>query len=145
IVDFDGKNLRTLTKENASHRAYFNRDHHYFIDVYSRVDQAPISVLRDRKGRVVMELEHASEEALKKEGWRAPEVFTEKGRDGVHDIWDIIVRPTNFDPTKKYPDIESIYEVPRSAFVPIAFSPNLSGMQEFAELRFIVQLKDGMG
>lgn len=145
IVDFDGKNLRTLTKENASHRAYFNRDHHYFVDVYSRVDQAPISVLRDRKGRVVMELEHASEEALKKEGWRAPEVFTAKGRDGVHDIWGIIVRPTNFDPTKKYPVIEYIYAGPHSSFVPKTFTPNPSGMQELAELGFIVLQIDGMG
>lgn len=92
-----------------------------------------------------MELEHASEEALKKEGWRAPEVFTAKGRDGVHDIWGIIVRPTNFDPTKKYPVIEYIYAGPHSSFVPKTFTPNPSGMQELAELGFIVLQIDGMG
>src|SRR5690606_31993840 len=78
-------------------------------------------------------------------GWRAPEVFTAKGRDGVHDIWGIIVRPTNFDPTKKYPVIEYIYAGPHSSFVPKTFTPNPSGMQELAELGFSVLQIDGMG
>ena len=30
-------------------------------------------------------------------------MFAAKGRDGKTDIWGVIVRPTNFDPTKKYP------------------------------------------
>ena len=40
-------------------------------------------------------------------GWRYPEVFVAKGRDGVTDIWGIIIRPTNFDPNRTYPVIES--------------------------------------
>lgn len=46
---------------------------------------------------------------LQKTGWTAPEVFTAKGRDGKTDIWGVIVRPTTFDPNRKYPIIEYIY------------------------------------
>lgn len=144
-IGFDGKHLRELTREDANHRAYFDADHHYFVDVYSRIDQAPTTVLRNGDGDVVMELEHSDDEPLRALGWRAPEVFVSKSRDGVHDIWGIIIRPTNFDANKQYPVIEYIYAGPHSSFVPKTFIPNPNGMQELAELGFIVVQIDGMG
>jgi dipeptidyl aminopeptidase/acylaminoacyl peptidase len=71
-------------------------------------------------------------------------VFTAKGRDGETDIWGIIVRPTNFDSTKSYPVIESIYAGPHSSFVPKRFSTQ-SRHHSVAELGFIVVQIDGMG
>jgi hypothetical protein len=35
-------------------------------------------------------------------------VFTAIGRDGKTDIWGVIVKPSNFDPSKKYLVIENI-------------------------------------
>lgn len=144
-IGFDGKNLRELTKEDANHTAFFNKDFSYFVDIYSRIDKAPTTVLRDREGKVVMELERADNSDLLATGWKAPEVFTAKGRDEQTDIWGIIIRPTNFDPHKKYPVIEYIYAGPHSSFVPKTYIPNPSGMQELAELGFIVVQIDGMG
>ncbi|QBQ41921.1 S9 family peptidase [Sphingobacterium psychroaquaticum] len=144
-IGFDGQNLRELTRENGNHTAYFNNDHSYFVDTYSRIDEAPTTVLRDRSGKVIIDLEKADDQALKATGWKAPEVFTAKARDGKSDIWGIIIRPTNFDPQKKYPVIEYIYAGPHSSFVPKTFIPNPSGMQELAELGFIVVQIDGMG
>jgi len=75
-------------------------------------------------------------------GWRAPEVFVAKGRDGKTDIWGVIHRPTNFDPSRKYPVIEAIYAGPQGSFVPKTFSATA---QSLAELGFIVAQIDGMG
>ena len=77
-------------------------------------------------------------------GWRAPEAFSAKGRDGTTDIYGIIIRPTHFNPAKKYPVIESIYAGPHGSFVPKHFS-SYYGMQALAELGFIVVQIDGMG
>lgn len=144
-VDFDGKNLKELTKEYANHTAYFNADHSYFVDQYSLINKAPVTVLRDHSGKVVLELEKANESKMYDLGWKVPEIFTAKSRDDKYDIWGIIVRPTNFDPNKKYPIIEYIYAGPHSSFVPKTFNTNPSGMQELAELGFIVVQIDGMG
>ena len=79
----------------------------YLVDVYSMVDKAPIAVLRNAEnGKVIMPLETADISRLIAEGWKAPEVFTAKGRDGKTDMWGIIIRPSNFDPAKKYPVLE---------------------------------------
>lgn len=144
-IDFDGGNLRALTQEDGNHSVLFNDAFTYFVDRYSRVDTAPVTLLRDRKGKKIMELERADVTELGKRGWRAPEVFTAKGRDQQTDIWGIIIRPTDFDSTKVYPIIEYIYAGPHSSFVPKSFTVNPSGMQELAELGFIVVQIDGMG
>ncbi len=146
VIGMNGKGLRELTPEQAQHQAYFNGTHTQFVDVYSRADQAPVTVLRDAKnGKIIMDLEKSDISELQATGWRAPEVFQAKGRDGKTDIWGVIIRPSNFDPNKKYPVIEYIYAGPHSAFVPKSFYANPSGMHELAELGFIVVQIDGMG
>ena len=59
-----------------------------------------------------MQLDKADISALLANGWKAPEVFSAKGRDGKTDMWGVIYRPSNFDPSKKYPVIEYIYSGP---------------------------------
>jgi dipeptidyl aminopeptidase/acylaminoacyl peptidase len=144
-VGFDGNGLTRLTEAEANHAAAFSDDGAFFVDVYSRVDQGPVSELRRAAdGSLVKELERVDLAPLQKAGWRAPEVFTAKGRDGTTDIWGVIYRPTTFDPRKKYPVIENIYAGPHSSFVPKSFAA-FNQMQAQAELGFIVVQIDGMG
>ena len=144
-IGFDGEGLVAYTEENASHEVSLSPDLAFYVDRWSRVDEPPVAVLRRTRDRsVVMELERADVSALLATGWRYPEVFVAKGRDGVTDIWGIITVPTDFDPSKRYPVIESIYAGPHSSFVPKTFSTNAS-RQSLAELGFVVVQTDGMG
>ena len=144
-IDFDGSGLTRLTEQDANHAAVFSPDMKFYVHTYSRVDLAPsLDLRRARDNAVVMELERADITALAKAGWKAPEVFTARGRDGTTDIWGVIYRPTNFNPTRKYPVIENIYAGPQSAFVPKSFGA-FNAMQAQAELGFIVVQIDGMG
>ena len=145
-VDFDGSNFVVLTKGNGTHSWKFSDDQKYFVDTYSRVDMPPVNELRrSSDGQLVCTLENADWSNLRAEGnWNPPEPFVAKGRDGKTDIYGVIVRPTNFDPAKKYPVIENIYAGPHSAFAPKRFGfHNLK--YELAELGFIVVQMDGMG
>lgn len=145
-IGFDGKGLTCLTPEEGMHRAWFSGDMKYLVDVYSMVDKVPVAVLRSaRDGKVVMPLETADITLLEAEGWKAPEVFVAKGRDGKTDMWGLIARPTNFDPNKKYPVIEYIYQGPGDQYVPKTFRPYDWNMTSLAELGFIVVMVDGMG
>src|SRR5690606_10374156 len=98
-IDFDGKNLKRYTSENGNHKVFFSEDHSNYIDQYSRVDFPPVTVLKDAQGKIIQQLETADISELVATGWKAPEVFTTKGRDGQTAIWGIIIRPTNFDPS----------------------------------------------
>lgn len=145
-INFDGSGLICLTPEEGMHQATFSTDMRSFVDVYSLVNKAPVAVLRNASdGKIIMPLETADISELVKTGWRAPEVFTAKGRDGKTDMWGVIFRPTNFDPGKKYPIIEYIYAGPGSQYTPKSFSAYNWSMSGLAELGFIVVQLDGMG
>ena len=145
-VNFDGTGLVRYTKGDGQHSSVsFSPDHQFYVDTYSRVDLPPMTELRKASDQsLVTTLETADASDLLATGWIPPEVFVAKGRDGVTDIWGVIIKPTNFDPSKKYPVIENIYSGPQGSFVPKTFSPQ-NGMQTLAELGFIVVQMDGMG
>lgn len=146
-VSFDGSDFRVLTNENGNHRATFSPDFNYFVDIWGRLDQAPETVLRSTAdGKILMHLEKADIKDLLKTGWVMPEVFVTTGRDDSTDIWGMIIRPSNFDPKKKYPVIEYIYAGPHDSFVPKNFVTDSRGdLHQLAELGFIVVQIDGMG
>lgn len=145
-INFDGSELIDLTPEPYTHNAKFSADHSYFVDTYSTIDEAPVSVLRKTSdGEITMALEKADITDLKKAGWRKPEVFIAKARDNKTDIWGNIYYPTNFDSTRIYPIIEYIYAGPHDSFVQKSFSSYMSPFSRLAELGFIIVQIDGMG
>jgi dipeptidyl aminopeptidase/acylaminoacyl peptidase len=144
-INFDGTGLTAFTTEDGTHNVTFSEDKQFYVDTWSRVDSPPVSVLKQTSNQqTVIELEKADITALKATGWQSPEVFMSKGRDGTTDIWGVIIRPTNFDPSRKYPVIENIYAGPQGSFVPKPWSTQ-AGMMSLAELGFIVVQIDGMG
>lgn len=144
-VHLDGTGLTCLTPEEGNHRIFLSGNKQYFVDTYSKIDVPPVSVLRQTSdGKILKEIERMNIRKLEEIGWRAPETFHAKGRDGITDIWGIIYKPTHFLPDKKYPVIEYIYAGPHNSFVPKSFRP-FRNQQALAELGFIVVQIDGMG
>ncbi|HEY6622030.1 MAG TPA: DPP IV N-terminal domain-containing protein [Steroidobacteraceae bacterium] len=153
-IDFDGSHLTPITTASAYHDVAFSSDMNFYVDTYSRIDMPNVAELhRTSDGALLTEVERGDITQLVAAGFKAPEVFVAKGRDGKTDIWGIIVRPENFDPAKKYPVIENIYAGPHSSFVPKTFWPfgphaggdKVLGMQSLADMGFIVVQIDGMG
>jgi uncharacterized protein (TIGR01244 family) len=145
-VGFDGRSQTLLTPEDADHAASWSPSWRYFVDTYSKPDVPPVMALRDAAGQLVLELERADISKLLATGWKPPMPFTVKARDGVTDIYGLLFRPTNFDPTKKYPIVNYIYPGPQSGSVGSrSFSPARSDHQALAELGFVVVMMDGMG
>ncbi|MDB5345323.1 MAG: dipeptidyl aminopeptidase/acylaminoacyl peptidase [Schlesneria sp.] len=144
-INFDGSGLTWLTAGDGTHTIDYSPDRQYLVDTYSRVDQPPITELRKvADGSLICEVDRGDWSELLATGWKAPERFTAKGRDGTTDIFGVIWRPTNFDEAKKYPVIEYIYAGPHSAFTPKSFVA-YHGVQSMAELGFVVVQLDGMG
>ncbi len=142
-INFDGTGMVPLSNEEADHRVVFSPDGEFYIDTWSRIDLPQIMELRTAADdKVVMTVEQGDDRKLIDAGWRPPEVFTAKGRDGKTDILGVIYKPAHFDPNKKYPVVESIYAGPQGSFVPKSFGP---WTQPLTELGFVVAQIDGMG
>jgi dipeptidyl-peptidase-4 len=146
-IDIDGKHLRHLTPEDADHDISLSSSGRYVLDVYSKPDVPPVSVLRSTTdGKVIVELERADISKLLATGWKPPMPFTVKARDGVTDLYGLLYRPTKFDPTKKYAIVNHIYPGPQTGSVGTrGFSPGRGDQQSLAELGFVVFELDGLG
>lgn len=144
-VGLDGSGFTLLTEGDGTHRVDFSPDGAHFVDVWSRADKPPVTeIRRSSDGARVAVLAESDASALEAAGWRPPERFAAPGRDGETEIWGLIHRPTNFDPSVKYPVIEAIYAGPHDHHVPKGFEV-WHGVRSLAELGFVVVQIDGMG
>ncbi|MEO0475820.1 MAG: prolyl oligopeptidase family serine peptidase [Planctomycetota bacterium] len=145
-VDMDTGEVTTVTQSDGTHTdVSVSPGGKYLVTTWSRVDHAPVHELRSAEtGELIKEIGRSDASKLVNAGWVAPERFVAKGRDGETDIYGIIIKPTNFDPNKKYPVIEQIYAGPHGQHVPKKFYGMHRNM-ELAELGFIIVQIDGMG
>lgn len=145
-VRMDGSNMQLLTPDSANHSISLSPSGRYFVDSYSTPVIPPVTVLRNARGRKLLTIEEADISRLVDAGWKPPIPFSIKARDGVTDLYGLMHKPTNFDPSKKYPVINYIYPGPQSGSVGSrSFAASRGDRQSLAELGFIVVAIDAMG
>ena len=146
-VNFDGSGITLLTPEDAHHDVTLSNDASWFVDTYSTFTEPQKTVVRDRDGNLIMELEEADVEDLLATGWQKPVPFSVKARDGETDIYGIMILPTNFDENQSYPIVNAIYPGPQGGSLGSrSFSPfQRQQAYALAELGFVVVAIDAFG
>ncbi len=137
-ASLDKGGITLLTKEPADHSFNMSGSARYFADTYSRVDIAPVGVLRDNNGKILLKLEEADLSQLLLSGWKMPEIFTVKSKDGLTDLYGVMYKPFNFDSTRKYPVISNVYPGPQYERVPFQFTISGEKNVALAQVGFIV-------
>ena len=90
---FDGRSLTPLTTANAYHDVAFSADMAFYVDNYSRVDLPNImELLRAGDVALAKEVERGDIADFIAAGFKPPEVFVSKGRDGKTDVWGVLMR-----------------------------------------------------
>ena len=136
-INLDGSGLKLLNRGNYDHSVTMNEDSTYFVDNFSRVNTAPRSVVRDTQGNIVVDLETADLSRLEAKGYIFPEPYVVKSADGVTDIYGVMYKPYDFDPTKKYPIIAYVYPGPQTESVSKTFSAG-GTTERMAQFGFIM-------
>jgi dipeptidyl-peptidase 4 len=146
-VGLDGSGLTRLSPANADHQVWATPSGRYFVEMSSRRDQAPVTLLRAADGRVLQTVEQGDLARLLAAGWKPPVAFSAKGRDGVTDVHGYLYFPTHFDSTAAYPVVDYIYPGPQvGAVATRSFASSAPGNpQAMAELGFIVFTVDAFG
>ena len=90
-------------------------DSKYFVDVYQTHDTPPATRVVDAKtGRVVSEVVSSDTTKWDTLGLKKAELFTYKAADGVTTLYGLMQFPSDFDPSKRYPVLVSVYGGPES-------------------------------
>lgn len=122
----------------------------YFVDTISYLDRLPRTILCDRGGNVIRELESGDEDALPV-GWRWPVPVRAKAADGETDVFGVLFFPVDYDPEESYPVIDAIYGGPQLHIAPAgAFADGMSTAHlieaaALSELGAFTLLLDGRG
>ena len=137
-VNFDGTGLKLLNEGNFDNSFVMDDDELFFVNNYSRVNTVPESVLMNSDGRSILKLETADFSRLWETGYKFPEIFKVKADDGITDLFGVMYKPFDFDPTKKYPLIEYVYPGPQTESVNKAWGRGMDRIDRLAQLGFIV-------
>ena len=146
----NGKTQRLTDKEGCNY-AVFSGDFKYFVNTWSDYDTPYIYSTRDNQGKVIAtNLDNAE---LKKKiadyGWTKKETFSFTTSEGVTlDGW--MVKPANFDPSRKYPVIMFQYSGPGNQQVMNSWNAGSMGQggaydMYLAQQGYIVVCVDGRG
>lgn len=145
-VNMDGSDFKLLTPDSANHSIQLSPEGNYFIDTWSTPQTPPLVDLRSVKSDKSLRLDESDISKLLATGWKPPQSFSVKARDGKTDLYGLMFTPRNLDPNKKYPIINSIYPGPQSGSVGSrSFAASRGDKQALADLGFIVISLDAMG
>jgi dipeptidyl aminopeptidase/acylaminoacyl peptidase len=73
------------------------------------------TVLRDRDGKLIVTVE-AGDASRVPRFWRWPQTDSMTAADGKTEISGLVFKPSDYDPTQKYPVIDYIYGGPQIAY-----------------------------
>jgi dipeptidyl-peptidase-4 len=112
-VQLKGGRIEQLTREAGIHTPSFAPGGEAFLDTHSAVDRPVRSDLLRTDGtrmRMVSDMNIARFKAV---GYTPADEFTVKAADGVTDLWGVLYKPFDFNPSHSYPVIEYIYGGPQ--------------------------------
>ncbi len=148
-VDVNGKKTQ-LTKNKGFNSATFSNGCRYFLNVYSDINTPNVSALYSAAGKELKVLEDNSELKNSMSGLALgkAELFSFTTGEGVQlNGW--MVKPKNFDASKKYPVLMYQYSGPGSQEVHNSFSNGFFGSliweHRLAQKGYIVVCVDGRG
>ena len=112
-VGLDGRRDRRLTDPALNHQVELSPDGKYFVDVAQAHDRPPFTqVVEVATARPVGRLASSDYSKLDSLGWRRPEWFSFLAGDGKTPLLGSLTFPPNFDSTKRYPVVMSVYAGP---------------------------------
>ena len=115
VMDIKSGKVTKITKEHGTHNVVPSKSGKYFIDSYTSTD-VPYNVdLQNASGKFVSRL-HEAENPLKDYNIGETTIGTLKAVDG-QTLYTRLIKPYNFDSSKKYPVIVYVYGGPHAQLI----------------------------
>ncbi|GAB6283233.1 MAG: S9 family peptidase [Ignavibacterium sp.] len=144
-INFNGENLKRITELSGYHSINFSSNNGYFIDVYSNANSLPSTILCKSNGENMKAFITADMSVFKDYGFSQMEFLKFTTSDGV-ELNAAMIKPVDFDSTKKYPVLFYNYSGPGSQIVQDRWgSINHLWHEILAQRGFIIFMLDNRG
>jgi dipeptidyl-peptidase-4 len=142
-VDLNGKQTQISTTE-GTHEVAFSTDGKYLYDAFSNHSvphRSEIFTSSGKKAKFLIQ----SNEKLSDISIGSAEITTLKGKDGSI-LYTRLIKPSNFDPSKKYPVLVYVYGGPHAQMITNSWLDGANlWMYWMAEQGYLVYTLDGRG
>lgn len=142
-VDLKGKQT-LITQDEGVHTVTISTDGDWFFDEFSNHTTPSKSLLYDKKLKTTTLLESKN----KYDGYQlgTAEIKTIKAADSTTDLYTRLIKPSNFDPNKKYPVMVYVYGGPHAQLITNSFLDGANlWMYWMAEQGYLVFTVDNRG
>lgn len=142
-VDLKGKQT-LITKDQGVHTVNISNDGNWFFDEYSNHSTPSKSLLYGKNLNPKTLLESKN----KYEGYEigTSEIKTIKSADGTTDLYTRLIKPSHFDPNKKYPVLVYVYGGPHAQMITNSYLDGANlWMYWMAEQGYLVFTVDNRG
>lgn len=122
-INFDGTGKQRISREAGKHSFNLSPDTRYYLDIYSNVNLPKQVELHSADGKMITKLQDnkSVDEFIQRHQYSPTRLFRFRTSDGTN-LDGEIIRPFDFDSTKKYPVIFDVYGGPNSQDVFNAFA-----------------------
>lgn len=145
-VSLDGGKPEKLSSKEGFNSADFSANCAFYINRWSDINTPPLTTVNTSDGKVVRVLQDNAKlkETLTEYGFVKAEFLTIPTEGGIKlNAW--MIRPPDFDPSKKYPVLFTLYGGPNSQTVMNSWGAVSSWNQFFAQKGIIVVSVDNRG
>ena len=122
-INLDGSNKKRMTDFKGTHSINMSSNNKFYIDKFSNINTIPSTYLYDTDGSVVSKLIEANMNVFNDYNFSPVEFLTFTTSDGV-ELNAAMIKPDDFDPSKKYPVLIDNYSGPGSQVVQDVWSTN---------------------
>ena len=145
-VNIWGKSKKKLSKKSGTNSASFNSNFSYFINTYSNANLPNAITLNNNTGEVIKKLKNSESllGSLSEYELTSKEFFNFKTEQGIKlNGW--MMKPYNFDESKKYPVLMYVYGGPGSQTVLDSWDRHYMWYQMLCQQGYIVVSIDNRG
>ncbi|MDX2181845.1 MAG: DPP IV N-terminal domain-containing protein [Bryobacteraceae bacterium] len=140
-VNLDGGAAVRLTKQNGTHTIHMSPAADYYFDTHSSIDSPPRTTIHRGDGTEVGVRKEADPKA--REDRLPAEIVKVTAPDGTL-LYGRLTKPANFDPSRKYPAVVSVYGGPHAQTVTNAWYP-AGRNDDLAKKGFVIWQLDNRG
>ena len=141
-VKLDGSGMKRLSERAGTHRARFSPDLTHYLDTWSDLQTPPQVRVHQADGDEVCVIHESKIPQLTEFKTSKPELLQVRTRDGFV-MEAMLIKPVDFDPSRKYPVMQFTYGGPGAASVANAWDgETLMSYQLLAQHGFVVWVCD---
>ena len=134
-----------LTKAEGWHTITMSPDLTEYVDMWSNLTTPRVTDLCSSDGKLIKNLLTAEDPTLDY-AYTEINLGTIKSADGLYDNYYRMIKPLNFDPSKKYPTVVYVYGGPHSQLVTNTYLANLRRWEmHMAQRGYLVYVQDNRG